>query len=374
VNESWTGEFHSACNHTACRQCIRKWTTRSLQGCAENGELRVPCFEPGCRRVLPQRLVLAFSHSANVLAEALDAQEKRLLHGAEPCERCGCLGFLVANEPCGHAVCGDCWTEWSVTELPRCRAEGRLNLSCCHPDCHEVADRGMWRRMSQWSPLARACLDFFKEVDVALAEMQVAGAVREARLAEAGPVCPVCCGRRVALLSAQADCAEQDHAACLDCWTRWAEDQLDRCIEQRAPSVRCMFPRCQQLAAVKLWPLVCARSIPAAELEQMFVRRRRLQANPFFPAELQVECPRPGCVGLGYLGHETVMCFLCEYQWVPDEGAGKAPETDVELVMGVAVKKCPKCGEYIEKNGGCNHMTCLCKHEFWWSTLQPFCR
>jgi ariadne-1 len=42
--------------------------------------------------------------------------------------------------------------------------------------------------------------------------------------------------------------------------------------------------------------------------------------------------------------------------------------------MGVKVKKCPKCTEYIEKNGGCDHMTCRCGHEFWWSSLTPYRR
>jgi ariadne-1 len=43
--------------------------------------------------------------------------------------------------------------------------------------------------------------------------------------------------------------------------------------------------------------------------------------------------------------------------------------------MGVAVKRCPKCSQYIEKNGGCDHMKCGhrgCGYEFWWSTLQPY--
>lgn len=33
-------------------------------------------------------------------------------------------------------------------------------------------------------------------------------------------------------------------------------------------------------------------------------------------------------------------------------------------------KKCPNCGNAIEKNKGCNHMTCKCKYEFCWYCLE----
>jgi ariadne-1 len=36
-------------------------------------------------------------------------------------------------------------------------------------------------------------------------------------------------------------------------------------------------------------------------------------------------------------------------------------------------KKCPKCGWSIEKNEGCNHMTCrLCHHEYCWLCSQNY--
>jgi hypothetical protein len=82
-----------------------------------------------------------------------------------------------------------------------------------------------------------------------------------------------------------------------------------------------------------------------------------------------VDCPQPGCIGLGYLGQETVMCFVCEHQW-----AVELPVTaDVAAEVSAAgVKACPGCGLLIMKNGGCDHMTCRCRHNFWWTTLQPY--
>uniref|UniRef100_A0A7S2JBF1 RING-type domain-containing protein n=1 Tax=Alexandrium andersonii TaxID=327968 RepID=A0A7S2JBF1_9DINO len=217
-----------------------------------------------------------------------------------------------------------------------------------------------------------ACIDYLKETDAELARLRSIGAVLTAEPAEPGPVCPVCCDHGPGLVIGHSECAE--HAACPTCWVKWSGEQLSACIERRAPPL-CMFPRCYQPMATGIWRIACERDPRAAELEQRFVHRRRLQASPLFPAALQVNCPQPGCVGLGYLGYDTVMCFMCECQWIPgDDDRGNAPDTSTEIVMGLPLKKCPKCCEYIEKNGGCDHMTCRCGFEFHWSTLQPYRR
>ena len=35
-------------------------------------------------------------------------------------------------------------------------------------------------------------------------------------------------------------------------------------------------------------------------------------------------------------------------------------------------RRCPHCGNGVEKNHGCDHMTCRCKHEFCWRCLAPY--
>lgn len=62
------------------------------------------------------------------------------------------------------------------------------------------------------------------------------------------------------------------------------------------------------------------------------------------------------------------MCFICGKIW--HEGKTCEEEENFEFEgweLGKNVKRCPKCSYKIEKNEGCNHMTCsMCKSEFCW--------
>jgi ariadne-1 len=69
---------------------------------------------------------------------------------------------------------------------------------------------------------------------------------------------------------------------------------------------------------------------------------------------------------------EHEFCLKCKNIWNNDHKC----ERDSDLVKysnenKENVKRCPKCKNWIEKNKGCNHMTCIiCKYEFCWLCME----
>ncbi|GAM36597.1 ariadne homolog [Talaromyces pinophilus] len=76
-------------------------------------------------------------------------------------------------------------------------------------------------------------------------------------------------------------------------------------------------------------------------------------------------CKHSFCFGCGLNDHQPPPCSLVK-MWL------KKCEDDSETANWISAntKECPKCLSTIEKNGGCNHMTCRkCKHEFCWMCM-----
>ncbi|PVU95267.1 hypothetical protein BB561_001921 [Smittium simulii] len=80
---------------------------------------------------------------------------------------------------------------------------------------------------------------------------------------------------------------------------------------------------------------------------------------------IKCKCEHSFCFRCGKPGHSPALCEMCRL-W--DEKCQNDSETRNWIVS--FTKECPKCKATIEKNGGCNHMSCVkCKFEFCWICL-----
>ena len=80
-----------------------------------------------------------------------------------------------------------------------------------------------------------------------------------------------------------------------------------------------------------------------------------------------VNCYKLTCFTHKCPWHEDMTCE--EYDMPRKDGQQHASQ---RWISG-HTKKCPKCPVHIEKNEGCDHMTCSkCKHEFCWECLTSY--
>ncbi|OMJ81191.1 hypothetical protein SteCoe_18367 [Stentor coeruleus] len=106
---------------------------------------------------------------------------------------------------------------------------------------------------------------------------------------------------------------------------------------------------------------------------QIFKRNEELNNSPFLRW-----CPVPDCIGydIGNMLNDKLTCNVCEYKYCyycsePWHINSKCKEiNDKELDKWGNknnVRYCPNCRRKVEKNNGCNHMTCVkCNYEWCW--------
>merc|ERR1712176_614007 len=83
------------------------------------------------------------------------------------------------------------------------------------------------------------------------------------------------------------------------------------------------------------------------------------------------KCQKQFCFNCGTEEwHQGVTCNAFK-KW--KEENGKADVKFDEWVKSQNAKQCPQCNSFIEKNGGCDHMTCRnCKYEFHWVSMEKW--
>lgn len=80
---------------------------------------------------------------------------------------------------------------------------------------------------------------------------------------------------------------------------------------------------------------------------------------------VECRCGYRFCFGCPNSDHQPAPCNLVK-RWLKK----CADDSETANWISAHTKECPKCSSTIEKNGGCNHMTCRkCKYEFCWMCM-----
>ena len=98
------------------------------------------------------------------------------------------------------------------------------------------------------------------------------------------------------------------------------------------------------------------------------------------PKEIKCKCGQIFCFSCLEESHIPCDCFMAkewknyaekfgnnDFVWIKKETNEEKSFTNNQFM-----KKCPKCKLIIEKNQGCNHMTCPCGYEFCWNCLKSW--
>lgn len=174
-------------------------------------------------------------------------------------------------------------------------------------------------------------------------------------------------------------CLDCYHLFCNDCWKNYIQEQING--EGVGDSIECVQPECHfTVSDDMILSLISddrTRNRYKRIITKNFVAFNRLmrwcpspdcsnavKIEMSKPIEIQCECGYSYCFSCTIEYHEPATCdqikkFHKETQEDIATNSWKAQNT----------KPCPKCNSPIEKNGGCNHITCKspgCKHEFCW--------
>ncbi|KAJ9667833.1 hypothetical protein H2201_002019 [Coniosporium apollinis] len=197
-----------------------------------------------------------------------------------------------------------------------------------------------------------------------------------------GFMCDICCEEGPDMETFAMKC---DHRFCVDCYKQYLCGKIKE--EGEAARIKCPGDGCNRIVDSKSLDLLVTTDLKE-RYQELLTRtyvddRENLKWCPAPNCIYAVECPvkkrdlskivptvhcnckHSFCFGCSLPDHQPAPCALVK-KWL------KKCEDDSETANWISAntKECPKCHSTIEKNGGCNHMTCRkCRHEFCWMCM-----
>lgn len=163
------------------------------------------------------------------------------------------------------------------------------------------------------------------------------------------------------------------HACCGECMAQYIAVKVS---ERLVRQIRCPSHGCTCLVSEITIEKLLAE---APDVLKSYKRVRAKAANPNL-----VECPTCDELVSGNPGRPNMACTACKAEFCFHHALAhpgkKCPVEKVSLAARVGnawwrmrhTRTCPSCKNSIEKNGGCNHMTCRCGFEICWKCGDPY--
>jgi len=187
--------------------------------------------------------------------------------------------------------------------------------------------------------------------------------------------CHICIEDKMREEVTMMDCG---HHYCNDCWTGYFIVKIN---EGHSKRIRCMAHKCNAICDEDIVrKLVSTKDPEAAERFERFLLESYIDDNnkvkwcPSVPncgnairvegdvyCEIECTCGKQFCFNCLAVAHSPCSCLMWEL-W--DKKCKDESETVNWLT--VHTKPCPKCRKPVEKNGGCNLVSCICGQAFCW--------
>ena len=163
---------------------------------------------------------------------------------------------------------------------------------------------------------------------------------------------------------------ECHHICCDDCYFDYLKEKVNTNQIER---IRCQKKDCETILNNNFIERKLFRDIEILEKYKKLQKRRQLILDP----NVQL-CPYPDCESYAKKLSETnyvccihnkhKFCFNCLKEWHGKKKCDDSVDKSFNKWRdSYKVKRCPKCKFFIEKNEGCNHITCTnCNYEFCW--------
>ena len=169
---------------------------------------------------------------------------------------------------------------------------------------------------------------------------------------------------------------ECHHALCSCCYYNYLKENIDT---NNVINIKCPEKDCKKILYNNFIEKMLINDTSLLEKYKKFLNRRQLILNP----NIQL-CPFPDCESYAKKGKNKYVtcvhnnhkfCLKCLKDW---HGKRKCKINIMDEKFEhwrnpSRVKTCPKCKYFIEKNDGCNHITCFnCQYEFCWLCMNEF--